>query len=170
MINFIPFGQTITDADKRRMRSYFDDPKIELINRLYNNATHFSSPLIGYDINTFLREIRKAIHNKSDVTVEIMGNEHSEPFGHSSYLIGQYNEYGEFVPARVKDRYIRFRVVSKKSTWFNAGQIFHYLIDVPSIEQLGMPVYNQPVMGKQFIPYQNLIPISHYKRLNIDFI
>ena len=80
-----------------------------------------------------------------------MGSIHEDPFGHSSYLIGQYDEE-RFFPSVVKDKYIRFKVVFDKkynSSRFNILNeyfIFHFLVDVPEVVKLQLHHYNQIIM------------------------
>jgi hypothetical protein len=151
------------------------------VNIAYNNITHFSSPQYNYNINEFLKALSDIVNSKS-FTIEVMGSIHSDPFGHSSSLIGQMSQYGEFLPCLVQDKYIRFKVNMKNHINnkilgpLNITSIFHFLVDVPEIIRLQLHQRTPCVMyqlintdGKK-MKDPDLYPSSRYKYTKINVI
>jgi hypothetical protein len=150
------------------------------VNKAYNNGYHFSSFQNQYDIDHFLHELYTIVTSKYH-TVQIMGSVHSEPFGHSSSLIGQYSPYGEFLPCMVKDKYIRFKIVMDHKNMkilrtFNTISVFHFLTDVPQVTQTQLdsrvPLYMNPLINSDgsYMEYPTLYPTSRYKNSTIHVI
>ena len=177
MITFIPFGQSQTDAIKARIRRLLQDPATRMLNTLFNNSYHFSNPTISYTADQFLREIDYVIASQ-EYTIDVMGSEHQDPgIGHASYLINQTNVYGEIQPAFVKDTYIRFKITPtpagkgkplKPLCALNTTGVFHFLTQVPEIQQLNSP-YGSVVMPLHFQTMAPFWPLSRYKHLQILF-
>lgn len=169
MLEFIsgPNGEKISSADQNNIRkSLSHNSHSYYINKYYNNSYHFSAPYT-YDIDPFLKEINKIIESKVNI-LQVMGGVHTDSYGHTSGLIGQYNEYNEYFPAIMKDTYIRFKVLIKSQMTLvalNAVNVYHYLIELPHIvklqESVKCPVALLPVLHE-------LVPTSSYK--NTRFI
>lgn len=188
MLDFIPGpnNEKISDKEKLEITNMLQNcNKVEefghQVNIAYNNITHFSSPQYNYDINEFLKAL-SAIVNSVSFHIEVMGSIHSDPFGHSSSLIGQMSQYGEFLPCLVQDKYIRFKVNMKNKINdkilgpLNTTSIFHFLVDVPEIIRLQLHQSNPCVMyqlintdGKK-MEYPKLYPSSRYKYTKINVL
>lgn len=140
------------------------------LNAAYNNAYHFSNPQYMYDIGAFLKELKTmvdSIYHK----VQVMGNVHTDPYGHTSALIGQYTEYGEFVPSIVQDSYIRFKIVmdpkhAKIMRVFQPEMIYHFLTDKPRIVKTQMTRHYPIVMASHDT---SLYPTTTSKTLQIQY-
>jgi hypothetical protein len=91
-----------------------------------------------------MKELKYIVDSKK-YSLEVYGGVHMDP-GHTSGMIGQYNEIGEYVPALVKDTYVRFKVNlniknAKKEavpvfSVLNTLSVFHYLVGVPVVVSL----------------------------------
>ena len=134
---------------------------------------YFGNPNISYDIYVFLRELKSVIDNRYH-TIEVMGGVHADPWGHTSYMMGQVNDYGEFVPVLTKDKYIRFKLVvdnkhPRQFAALNTTSIFHLLVQVPEIVKIplhvSVPVQKSPRIKKVL---EISDPSSHYKSLKFS--
>jgi hypothetical protein len=157
----------------RRCMSNFDAPCWRL-NEIYNNGDHFSFAQFNYDTDSFLNEIWD-IANCSVDTLEVMGSVHSDPFGHSSMMIGQYNEKGIFVPVVVKDYYIRFKVAfgpksKRKLNILKEGYIYHFLVKRPEIVMVMLPIDTHPVCMMPIEEYMTPTFANSKKKIQINFI
>lgn len=144
------------------------------VNFAYNNVYHFYNPQYQYDIMYFLKELKNmvdSVHHK----VQVMGSIHEDPFGHTSNLVGQYSGYGDYIPSIVKDRYIRFKVKMdpknrKILRTLDETNVFHFLVDVPEIVKLQLPVSHpitmRPLINSDgnLLEYPSLYPKSKYKK------
>jgi hypothetical protein len=173
MLEFVrgPHGQIITEDERASITKCLTEPHTfcKEINKLYNNAWHFSSQQYNYDITTFLREISDMISSQYH-TLQVIGGIHSDP-GHSTSMIGQYSQYQEFIPATVRDTYIRFKIImdpkhTKMLRALDSISVFHFLTQVPFV--LNLPMHSSPVY-MQRIPNINLAPQGRYKRMNLQF-
>jgi len=121
------------------------------VNQVYNNVYHFSFPQYNYDTEDFLLDMWTLIHHEKH-KVQIMGTEHTDPFGHTTGMVGQYGDMGEFVPALVQDSYIRFKIVldlkhkkTNKTQMLRETQVllpdvvYHFLLRPPKIVRLQFP-------------------------------
>jgi hypothetical protein len=170
MIEFVsgPHGETVSSKERKFIeQALAENSDSYNINRIYNNGYHFSSQQYTYETSTFLRELSNLIQSQFHKIV-IMGGVHSDPYGHSSGLIGQYGDYGEFFPSIVKDNYIRFKVVMEKKHMkalraLDETHIFHYLITTPEITQLQLNVHYPIALPDYNYPLQ-----SRYKRLTFS--
>lgn len=140
------------------------------VNQVYNNVHHFSFPQYNYDTNDFLLDmwdtIKHPIHK-----LQIMGSGHRDPFGHTSGMIGQYGDMGEFVPALVQDSYVRFQVVldpkdKTKTRVLQPGPVYHFLLRPPKIVRLQFP--HSPVWMHSVD--RDLVPSSKYKKNAISWL
>jgi hypothetical protein len=141
------------------------------LNEIYNNVIHFSS-YHNYDIRDFLNDLKYLIDSKVH-TVQVMGGVHTDAYGHTSGMIGQMTDYGEFVPAITKDTYIRFKVVMdprhfKIMKTLDHFSVFHFLTDVPVVEKLQMHT-NMPIVMQE-LPHSSFTPRSRYARSHIVYI
>jgi hypothetical protein len=181
MIDFIPGPnqEKVSDTEKEEITYMLKKCLIKTtfahqVNKAYNNFEHFASPQYNYDIDNFLKALSD-IANSTSYTIKVMGGIHSDPFGHSSSLIGQTSYYNEFTPCIVQDKYIRFKVDmtnnfnQKILGPLNTTSIFHFLVDVPKIIQLqlhySIPSDMYPLIntnGNQ-MKYPDLYPTSRYK-------
>lgn len=164
MLEFIPGpnGERITLKDQKHIRECLSPNSFSYhVNYYYNNNHHFSAPYT-YDIEPFLKEIQRIIESTTH-TLQIMGGIHTDPYGHTSGLVGQYTEYNEYFPAIMKDTYIRFKVLMKSQIALKAlnnTNVFHYLIAAPHIVKLQLGV-KAPITMVQ-VP-KEFIPTSTYK-------
>lgn len=143
------------------------------VNQTYNNVKHFSFPQYDYDTGDFLLDMWDIIrHPKHKLC--IMGSEHQDPFGHTSGMIGQFGELGEFVPALVQDSYVRFKVEldslkaapNTKPRVLQQGPVYHFLLRPPTVVRLQFPhapVWMYPVDS-------DLVPSSKYKNKAISWL
>lgn len=178
MIEFVPgpHGEKVTAKEKKLITELLENcfnPEHfgNHVNIAYNNVAHFSSQQYDYDTVTFLRELRDMVQSTKH-KVQVHGSIHTDPYGHSSSMIGQYNEYHEFMPCIVHDSYIRFKLVidpkyMKKMNALNDVVFFHFLVQVPQVvhAQLGdyIPIVMYPIMdmnGNQIL-YQGILPKSN---------
>lgn len=143
MIEFVkgPHGEIIDEKEKQYIIAAFKkDSKAMRINAAYNNGWHFSN-FIGYDTNTFIREVQRVADSKVDKII-VHGGIHTDSYGHTSGLIGQleFSQYGtQYYPVITRDTYVHFTVVTQGIKAFNAidtTNAFHFLIEVPHIIQL----------------------------------
>jgi len=140
------------------------------LNIMYNNEYHFSNMQYMYDIHAFLKELKMlidSIYHK----VQVMGSVHSDPYGHTSALIGQYSVYGEFVPSIVQDSYIRFKIVmdpkhTKILRVFSPEVIYHFLVDKPKVVRTQLARHFPIVMASHDM---SLYPTTSYKSLQIQY-
>ena len=164
MLDFIPGpnGERISPKDQKYIRESLSPNSFSYhVNSYYNNSHHFSAPYT-YDIIPFLKEVQR-IKESTVHTLQIMGGVHTDPYGHTSGLIGQYDEYNEYFPAIMKDTYIRFKVLIKSQIALhalNTINVFHYMISAPHIVKLQLGV-KVPVTMIQ-VP-QDFVPTSAYK-------
>ena len=121
-----------------------------MLNMYYNNPQHHGRQL---DTLKFLEEIqRAATHKFHEITV--MGTEHSDPYGHSSNLAGQYDDYNNFEAAIMQDHYIRFTFkldeknfkVKEAFDILNGSMVFHFLVKPPTLIKLPLTVRRPVVM------------------------
>ena len=182
MIEFVPgpHGEVISGNQRLVIEMALKDCMMKtatshLVNVAYNNTHHFMMNTFDYDIKGFLIELKNAVDSMYNKVV-VMGGVHSDPFGHTTGLFGQYNEYNEFCPAIVKDSYIRFRFVFDKKhvkayKVLDEIKVFHFLVDVPQIVQLQLnyrvPVYIYPFYDfyGNLISSKELYPKSRYKKI-----
>ena len=161
-----PQGQEFSPAmrsalTKKLMTCAEPNNTLGLINTFYNSAEHFGMPMFDTVPHAFLKDIQTAA-NSTHHTIEVMGTEHTDPFGHSTVLIGQYDmAYGTFYPAIVKDCWIRFRIVLDHQHYkifhsLSESKIYHLLIDTPTIVHLQLGVRTPVVMMQ--IPDLRLAP------------
>ena len=168
MLIFSNFNHIVTSDQRKHIINLLSSQLTHQINLYYNNQAHFGNPLANYDIQTFLNELKAVIDSKFH-NIEIMGNIHSD--FHTTFLLGQYNDLDEFIPAYVKDNYIRFKF-NMHPTHFKIfhvlkpNTIYHFLTSVPNIEKLTIP--KSPLFMRQ--PEPELIPTSNYKKMKIQFI
>lgn len=183
MIEFLngPHGEKINDNQKSFITSVLkscDNPYnfYHQINIAYNNVNHFCNQH-NYNIHYLLKEIKNLAHDKHHKLV-IMGSIHFDPFGHTSGLIGQFDDYKEYNNSIVKDSYVRFKVYinpnySYKYKTLQDNVIYHFLLDVPEIIhlQLGrkIPVYMYTLYNStgEALVFPDLYPKSKYKELQI---
>lgn len=176
MIEFIPgpHGEAVNQKEKKLITELLTNCSNHEhfgnhVNVVYNNQHHFSSPQYDYDIRTFLMEL-KSIVDSPHHKIQVMGSVHSDPLGHSSMLIGQYSDIGEFYPALVRDSYIRFKVYNhpkyfKKLNILNDMYIFHFLVQVPQVVQTQLggrsPIVMFPLVGMkgEELKYDGIYPI-----------
>lgn len=178
-----PHGERISPTQQKIIEEAFiscmdASSKYHKVNVAYNNIHHFMFSQYDYDIQTFLSEIKNVVDSSFN-KIQVMGDVHTDPYGHTSGLIGQYTEYQEFAPAIVKDSYVRFKLQFdpkhvKAYKVLDPSKIYHFLIDVPSIVQLQMhhtiPVYIYPLYdlkGKRIVNPQSLYPSTRYKNIKI---
>jgi hypothetical protein len=123
-----------------------------------------------YDTGAFLKELKTmvdSIYHK----VQVRGSIHTDSYGHTSALIGQYTEYGEFVPSIVQDSYIRFKIVmdpkhTKIMRVFHPDVIYHFLTDKPKIIKTQLNRRYPIVMASHDT---SLYPTTTYKTLQIQY-
>lgn len=172
MIEFVPgpHGQVASASEKAKITAGMSPTSMSYyVNQVYNNPHHFSSPQFQYDPNTFLRELLNMIDSQFH-KVEVMGGIHSDPFGHSSGLIGQQSPYGDVFPVIVKDTYVRFRIKMhqnyvKALRALDTVNTFHFLMQVPDI----VKVQFMRVPVKVYITDHRFLPRSeHYKSLTYE--
>lgn len=182
MIEFVPgpHGETISSSQRATIEKALKDCLVNtsmshLINVAYNNTHHFMMDTFDYDIRGFLTELKNAVDSIFNKIV-VMGGVHSDPFGHTTGLFGQYNEYNELCPAIVKDNYIRFKLVFDKKhvkayKVLNDVNVFHFLVSVPHIVQLQLH-HRVPLYIHQFYDFngkvvvkKELYPTSRYKAI-----
>jgi hypothetical protein len=174
MITFVegPHGEKITKAQEKKLRDALSpDSFAWQLNTVYNNIVHFSSHN-NYDALGFLTDLKNLIEHKHH-TVQVMGGSHTDSYGHTSGMIGQMTPYGEFIPAVVKDTYIRFKVIMDLNHFkilraIDHFSVFHYLLEVPIVEKLHLHPSNPIVMYE--LPDASLAPRSRYARSQIVFI
>ena len=140
------------------------------LNTMYNNAGHFSNIQYMYDISAFLKEL-KAIADSIYHKVQVMGSVHTDPYGHTSALIGQYTYEGEFVPSLVQDSYIRFRIVMdprhmKIMRVLNTEMIYHFLVDKPRIIKTQLNRHIPVMMASHDM---SMYPTTSYKSLQVQY-
>lgn len=131
-----------------------------LLNTFYNRSEHFGVPTPYSDVTIFLQDIHAAATSKFH-DIEVMGTEHSDPFGHSTQLIGQYDAIGTYYPTIVRDNYIRFKFRMDHNNFkvfraLNEQHIFHFIISPPMVVQLQLGVRIPIVMYTP--PSTNIIP------------
>lgn len=173
MIIFLPgpHGEKLSKEEQGTIKNLLHPSSLSWqINAYYNTYNHFYSHN-NYETDTFLQELQYII--KSSIhQMQVCGGIHTDTYGHTTGLIGQYNEYGEYVPSVVRDTYIRFRIYMDSKHFkllhaLNTESVFHFLIKTPHIERLGtykrFPVIMFPVDS-------SLLPSAKYKHLNITFI
>jgi hypothetical protein len=177
MIEFVPgpHGETCSKKEQARITESLKPGSFAWrVNQVYNNVYHFSSHK-PYDTELFLQELKYIVDSKHH-KIQVMGGLHTDPYGHTSGMIGQYEDYsgyGEFFPAITKDTYIRFKIVQDQK-WFKVLRVldhfsvFHFLMQVPYIERLQLhhttPVYMQEP------PSGDLVPTSRYAKNAILFV
>ena len=162
MIEFVvgPNGEKISEKQKASITSMLSPKSFAWnVNEIYNNVNHFSSHQ-SYDTNVFLDEIKYIVNHKHH-TLKVMGGVHTDPYGHTTGMIGQYSPYNEFFPALTKDTYIRFKIQQderymKMLRALDTFSVFHYLVDVPEIIQLRLhhttPVVMAPIIAEPYVP------------------
>lgn len=173
MIVFLPgpHGERLQPNEEKEILAALDEGSLAWrVNSHYNTFTHFYSHS-EYDTATFLRELKYLIDSRVH-KVDVIGGIHTDPYGHTTGLIGQYSDFGEYMPAMVKDTYIRFKVNLNPSHMralraFDTFSVFHFLMTPPHIVQLTLsprfPVYMGPVKS-------DLVPSSRYKGVAISFV
>lgn len=170
MLEFVPgpHRETVTDKQKQHIAHCFRKGSHSyMINLAYNNAAHFSSFHNQYNITQFLKEIDYLINSKEH-KIQVMGGIHSDPFGHSSNMIGQVVGFGEFYPAIVQDTYIRFNVLMdpknpEKLQALDSVQTYHYLIEPPTLVKLQQR-HNIPV----YVYFTHIMPSpGHYTAIKL---
>lgn len=173
MIDFIdgPHGEKISKKEQNQILQHLAEGSYAWrVNEAYNNIYHFSSHN-AYEYNDFHNDISYIMNSKYH-KLQIMGGIHSDPYGHTSGMIGQMTMYGEFVPALVKDTYIRFKILQDPAHFkilrcLDHFSVFHFLVQPPHIEKLQL----QPSIPVAMYPLsQDLIPSSRYSRSQIVFI
>jgi len=145
MIEFIagPHNEKITLNEKffivNMLRTcYTMHSRSFCLNMKFNNFAHFTVPTCPSNIAQFLLELSLLAHSEN-VTVQVMGGVHTDSYGHISGLIGRYNEFNEFVPCIVRDKYIRFRIVPKEmkalqgTCSMSPASVYHFLVDDPVV-------------------------------------
>lgn len=172
MIVFVdgPHGEKLSKKEQKEIEKHLISGSFAWrLNMAYNNMLHFSSHS-SYDIHTFLKDLQY-IRDSKQHTLQIMGGEHTDSYGHTSGMIGQYTPYGEYVPAVVKDTYIRFKIIQdtkhfKMLKSLDTFSVYHFLVSAPYIEKLhlhsSVPVVMYPIE-------KDLLPISRYSRSQILF-
>lgn len=173
MLEFVdgPHGEKISKQEQARLKELLTPGSHAWkLNEIYNNVFHFSS-YHNYDIKDFLSELKYLIDSKVH-TVQVMGGVHTDPYGHTSGMVGQMTEYGDFLPAIIKDTYIRFKVVMdtkhfKIMRTLNHFSVFHFLTSVPHVEKLQLHPSVPVVM--QELPHASFMPTSRYTRSQIVF-
>jgi len=172
MLEFVlgPHGETISQKQKDKIVHAFSSDYYNRINTFYNIPNHFGTAKYNGDVTSFLREIESIVDSKYH-KLQIMGDIHTDPYGHSSYLIGQYDDYNVFIPAIVKDNYVRFKVVQDPKHYkmlrsIDDTRIFHFLMTPPSIVQI-YDIYRPTYMN--YVD-KDIAPITRYKRINIQYI
>lgn len=144
------------------------------LNTQYNNVTHFGMPMFDTDPQMFLADIQSAASSKWH-TLQVMGSEHSDPYGHSSHMFGQINGYGYFEPALARDTYIRFKLVQDPKNYkifrsMNESKIYHFLVKSPIILKIGD--VRHPVIVADTAD-SRILPIAHpsYKnKMTFQFV
>lgn len=133
-----PGGQEIDENEKNKIKNAFKYNSNEIeINYAYNNAYHFANNNGNYDINIFINEVMNIVNSPIDELV-ILGGIHQDPYGHSSYIIGQKDK-DTFYPSIVQDSYVHFKIRMKHFRplhTLNITNSFHFLMDVPRIVKL----------------------------------
>ena len=173
MIVFVdgPHGEKISKQEKNQILEYLAEGSYaRRVNEAYNNVFHFSSHN-SYDINDYFKDMQDIIDNKNH-QLQIMGGVHSDPYGHTSGMIGQMTPYGEFIPALTKDTYIRFKIHQDPNHFkilrcLDHFQVYHYLVNPPMIEKLQL---NTSVPVAMYPIPEDIIPSSRYSRSQIVFI
>lgn len=173
MLEFVagPHGEKISLKEQSQLRECLKEGSFcWKLNETYNNYGHFYSHN-QYDISSFLNELKYLLEHKYH-KVQLMGGVHTDTYGHTTGMIGQYTEYNEYVPSVVKDSYIRFKIYLDPNHMrvlrvFDTFSVFHFLTSAPHIEKLHL--------GKQYPVYMSavdasLIPTSNYKGITIGFI
>lgn len=170
-----PHGETISQHEKQKIINAFSsctDPTsiYYRINSHYNNALHFGTSKYEGNVNMFLKEIKNIVDSKYH-KIQVMGGVHSDSYGHSSHLIGQYDNYNVFMPAIVTDNYVRFKVIQDHKNYkvlrsLDETHIFHFLMTPPTIIQL-FNAYRPVFM---YYTDEDISPYSRYKRLNIQYV
>lgn len=141
MIEFVNFGEHKMDKDHQNaikdglLNCLNDASHYFWLNMIYNNVQHFSNSSYSYNTYQFLQDISMIANNKID-KITVMGGIHSDT-GHTSGLVlYQVNQNTPSYGAFVSDSYIRFTIKLKSPqqlSVLNENQIFHFLIDVPTV-------------------------------------
>jgi hypothetical protein len=173
MIVFVdgPHGEQVTKKEQNQiLKDLAQGSYAWRVNETYNNVHHFSSHN-AYEIKDFFTDLQYIVNSKYH-KLQVMGNVHTDPYGHTSGMIGQLTPYGEFAPALTKDTYIRFKIHQDPNHFkilksLDHFSVFHYLVRPPHIEKLqlhpSIPVTMYPIP-------EDLIPSSRYTRSQITFI
>lgn len=83
--------------------------ELSRLNVCYNNPQHGLNILFS-DISSFLNDIGKIARSKH-ANIVIHGNEHTDPFGHTSFVIVAIKDFQTNpFPTTTKDTYITFEV------------------------------------------------------------
>lgn len=173
MIVFVdgPHGEKIGKQEKNQILEHLAQGSYAWrVNEAYNNIYHFSSHN-AYDIKDFFTDMQYIANSKYH-QLQVMGGIHTDPYGHTSGLIGQHTPYGEFVPALTKDTYIRFKVHQDQAHFkilkcLDHFSVYHYLVKSPHIEKLQLPT-SFPV--SMYPIAEDILPTSRYTRSQIVFV
>jgi hypothetical protein len=159
MIEFVEFGEHKLDAELRpnvkdSLQNCLNEESVYYwLNTIYNNVNHFYNNAYNYDTYLFLKEISQIANSPQDKLV-VMGGIHADT-GHTSGLIlHQITKTAQPFGSFVSDSYVRFRIKYKsprRQFVLNEYQIFHFLVDVPTVSWLSQ---NKGTIFVHNIPHQ----------------
>jgi hypothetical protein len=172
MLTFIPgpHGEKVNKNEENFLRECLTPgSSCWHLNEVFNNVHHFSSHQ-SYVIQQFLSELKYLIDHKEH-QVQIMGTTHTDAYGHTSGLIGQYDDYGFYYPALVQDSYIRFKVVINHASFkvlkaLDTFSVFHYLVKPSFVEKVHLPTKYAVYVPANTPPHA--MPASRYKSIKVE--
>lgn len=141
MIDFVNFGEHKMEKNHQNLikdgllNCLNENSHYFWINMIYNNVQHFSNSSYSHNSYQFLHDISTVANSKVD-KITVMGGAHNDT-GHTSGLVlYQLDQNIQPIGSFVSDSYIRFTIKLKstqKLSTLNELQIFHFLIDVPTV-------------------------------------